>query len=1191
MSFVDEPSDMRANTFLRAWGGTFRLLSLVAVLVFYFGVVPLAVRAASVGSQAVLRSLPTSDQWAGEVNIRPGSNETVALNPPIFGWFGAPGIPEYIPYDTNVYEYIFQADYNGAFTNPVVNVTTFSCCYNLLAPFTSSPVYWRVGYLYNPSNNMSSLTNLVWTTNSWITNTFNIATNARVWDRSVLGNTNYMAGKTHPYILFNGKNNGNIATYLASAFPSAYQNAMSGTPSTMMPAWYQNPAPWTSGVDYTTDASAICSAAFDWMVSGSPVWTNQLCSNYDNFINYFMTASLWSLDYGNGASPILPISMALTYDWIYPIMTPQERTNALTALRWQIRANLYNSFWVTPVNRAISCFPEGNGDGTSTFPGPLWCPFIMPSKMGGSHPWVCMQHAAFYEALACFNDDPNASLLLNLDLNYMIGRVTPYGASAVNQGRGYGLESTFHYGTIDNTLMAGTVFPEAHLNLNPAFNKLGEWWTHLAPPGYDDVHEQWGDVDFNTGAAFWHQPSAARDLGLLTQNGNFAMNDLQFSYFTGPFDNAESPEEMLYPFFYPTPAPTIDTNLGYCDPHEGWAFGSTYPPNTTNCFYSGVGFAFMARPRGSEAQHSHFNDLDFEIWAYGANITDGAGGSFVGNHASWMANTVLINGLGQTETEEQPMSPEVAEITAFTNAPDYVYVAADGTQAYPHQPFLYDYGAGANGPQGWLMGGFGGLNAGGPLAYVSAVHRELLFEHRKYFVIYDTVQTTNGTGNTFSWVYHIFQNNLATLNAGSFQFDSFTWGYTGNGVSGFTGTGGQLQTYVYQVVNSNEITSTDMNGTNVYLNPITGENYYASAVWDQMNGSGNTPSAHTIWVNNVVPTNKFHFMTVIYPVPPGGVAPTFTSLDDDTVQVVDGTNTDVISFNPQTTNMSSVTMLVDSPGIWSNTAALPSAPNLANSPYIVPTTVASSGPPPQTQSPPTPSNLRVVPPAAVSSITNLPANSSFTPVSGYLAWWDPDVLSGADTAPVTNWMDLSENGFTLSQANFRDQPVFRINGPNGHNYLSFNGTSDFMANTEVGPLTQPIEVFCVAYIANLTTYGAIAGNSSGGQVAFGVMNSQYFMNASDVATGGAVSNGWVEITAILNDTSSQLYVDGTLAVSGTRIGVDTQQGEAIGAYNNNNWGMGHFFNGAIGDVIIYNTVLSASDQQTVEKGLRAKYGF
>ena len=255
-----------------------------------------------------------------------------------------------------------------------------------------------------------------------------------------------------------------------------------------------------------------------------------------------------------------------------------------------------------------------------------------------------------------------------------------------------------------------------------------------------------------------------------------------------------------------------------------------------------------------------------------------------------------INGIGQTETEEQPMSPAVARITAFTNAPDYVYVAADGTEAYPHQPFLYDYGAGANGPQGWLMGTFGGLNANAPLAYVSAVHRELLFEHRKYFVIYDTIQCTNGPVNTFSWVYHVLENTVGNLNAGSFQYSSFVWGFSGNGISGFTPNGNQIQTYVFQNDDPKEVTSSDMAGTNVYVNPITGENYYAAAVWDQINGTGNTPSAHTVWVNNTVPTNKFHFMTVIYPVPPGGVAPTFTRLDDDTVQVVDGTNADVIQF-------------------------------------------------------------------------------------------------------------------------------------------------------------------------------------------------------------------------------------------------------------------------------------------------------
>ena len=61
--------------------------------------------------------IPPSSLWNEVVNIRPGSNETVTLNPPIFSWFYAPGNPLNLAVDQNVYFYRFQADYTGT-TNP-----------------------------------------------------------------------------------------------------------------------------------------------------------------------------------------------------------------------------------------------------------------------------------------------------------------------------------------------------------------------------------------------------------------------------------------------------------------------------------------------------------------------------------------------------------------------------------------------------------------------------------------------------------------------------------------------------------------------------------------------------------------------------------------------------------------------------------------------------------------------------------------------------------------------------------------------------------------------------------------------------------------------------------------------------------------------------------------------------------------
>jgi len=325
-------------------------------------------------------------------------------------------------------------------------------------------------------------------------------------------------------------------------------------------------------------------------------------------------------------------------------------------------------------------------------------------------------------------------------------------------------------------------------------------------------------------------------------------------------------------------------------------------------------------------------------------------------------------------------------------------------------------------------------------------------------------------------------------------------------------------------------------------------------------------------------------MTVIYPVPPGGVAPTFTRLDDDTVQVVNGAQTDVISFNPQTTNIAQVTFLVDSPGVWSNAPPLPQPPPLTNTAYIV-----TPPPPAAAVVIVPPSNLRIIPPAAVDEGTSALASSPFTPPAGYFAWWDPDTLTGGNNAPVQEWVDLSANKFQATQPVYGDEPSLQAAAQNGHNYLIFNGSSDFLTNNTCGTINQPIEIFCVVAPSNAPVSGCISGNSSGGPTCFGIGNSSFWMNANDSVGGGTATNGWVEITAVINDKSAELFEDGNLVISGNRTGNNPQTGETIGAYYNS--GMTHFFNGAIGDLIIYTNVLSTPAQQSLEQALRAKYGF
>ena len=55
---------------------------------------------------------------------------------------------------------------------------------------------------------------------------------------------------------------------------------------------------------------------------------------------------------------------------------------------------------------------------------------------------------------------------------------------------------------------------------------------------------------------------------------------------------------------------------------------------------------------------------------------------------------------------------------------------------------------------------------------------------------------------------------------------------------------------------------------------------------------------HNIWVSNSTPANEFQFLAVVFPYRDGDPEPTITGLDDMTVRIQYGSETDNISYDP-----------------------------------------------------------------------------------------------------------------------------------------------------------------------------------------------------------------------------------------------------------------------------------------------------
>src|SRR5205807_1706215 len=99
--------------------------------------------------------------------------------------------------------------------------------------------------------------------------------------------------------------------------------------------------------------------------------------------------------------------------------------------------------------------------------------------------------------------DPDCAMFLDLGLNYLIGKGSPYADRAgPNNGRAYGPAIIFGLsgnggttaGILDWAMMSQMTFPESKLNTNPFWNRTADWLARTFPPGYTEAHAQWGDV-------------------------------------------------------------------------------------------------------------------------------------------------------------------------------------------------------------------------------------------------------------------------------------------------------------------------------------------------------------------------------------------------------------------------------------------------------------------------------------------------------------------------------------------------------------------------------------------------------------------------------------------------------------------------------------------------------------------------
>ena len=893
--------------------------------------------ATSIGAESVLR-IPASARFSSIVNFRPGDGDTVSNNPPYFSWmyntnhivsyeFNPNGFGNTIWFWTNSFQ--LQVASNATFTgNLQTDVTLPFNYYAFNGPLDTSATrkfWWRVKYVRNGTP--------FWTNGPF---NFTVAANASTWDRSFLASTNYVATNgVHPIFCFRAGEQAAIYSWMQTQPDfTAYGGVLSMAVGATNKAYFKSHSQWgTNPVGSNPNLVAPAERlAFDqvrelgcvlslWALSGEERWTNAsmtgwLVTNLNHFVNWYQhpANNYTATDYGHPAgTPDIPLLLAATYDWMYDYMgadtatfNGQLRTNTYGAIwkTWQI-INHSGAFWTDTENGNPPAFPPTYGFPRTTESVPTHSFMKLPH----SH-WHTINFTVMPMALVVANDRAAGEFTWRWMMNYLLSRTSPYAGFAAQHAGPYGysdgqtFKQAFGNGIIGTMMFYDVAFPQAQLYRTEFLQRFPEWFTRLHPYGMRHAHGPYGDgwpaPDYGHSGLLGRKTYGLDMAGVARSGVARQAYELNAEFHAAT--SVASWTDLPLRWHYKDSLPALKTNTTsavYVE--DGYVAASSKSPSEFDCYTNGVGFSMRARPRGSLNGHDVYTDGSVDMWAYGAQLTDGGGaGLDQYGYRPESSPTLFVNGLGQSTPGylASPDLPIAASISAFTNSgTNFVFVSADITGLF--------------------------TNSAHPLSgLVTKVRRHILFPRSMYWVICDEFGSRSPA--TFAFRWHVpwvfrysatggaleretfFANGLYGSNSLAMTTNGFTYvaaNYTSAGAGNYVPPRIPIHvafvnaTNQYGIFNAVGVNNLGAGGvakngtsdTNSTLNPfISGGTTY---------GTPNPDRAVGMWVTNRVPATSWRLITVIVPQQTGVPAPVITRLDESTVAVTYEGMTETITFD------------------------------------------------------------------------------------------------------------------------------------------------------------------------------------------------------------------------------------------------------------------------------------------------------
>ena len=229
-----------------------------------------------------------------------------------------------------------------------------------------------------------------------------------------------------------------------------------------------------------------------------------------------------------------------------------------------------------------------------------------------------------------------------------------------------------------------------------------------------------------------------------------------------------------------------------------------------------------------------------------------------------------------------------------------------------------------------------------------------------------------------------------------------------------------------------------------------------------------------------------------------------------------------------------------------------------------------------------------------------PGGVVYPPVTGYSLWLDATNAASftySSGTLVSQWSDLSGNGYHFTQASATYQPERQNSLQNGLPSVYFN--VDNLANTSWDWSASAYTVFAVCQMTSPTYYNGILARNSTGALQLGWDAANYYAvsrigqattasNLSGTSTSGNANVVVYKGSAVSASTTVQIYKNGTAASSAITMSISTAGTTNILGATRTSGSDGLL--GYISEFLIYPSQLSDANRISVEGYLKTKWG-